>query len=72
VMGEVLRPGKYPYESGLTAMSAISTAGGLTYRASRSVVLVQRAGEDVWHEYPLTGAVLVGPGDVVRVPERYF
>jgi protein involved in polysaccharide export with SLBB domain len=72
VMGEVLRPGKYPYESGLTAMSAISTAGGLTYRASRSVVLVQRSGEDVWHEYPLTGDVLVGPGDVVRIPERYF
>lgn len=72
VMGEVLRPGKYPYESGLTAMSAISTAGGLTYRASQSVVLVQRSGEDVWHEYPLTGDVLVGPGDVVRVPERYF
>ena len=72
VMGEVLRPGKYPFESGTTAMSAISTAGGVTYRASRSVVLVQRSGEGVWHEYPLTGDVLVGPGDVVRVPERYF
>jgi protein involved in polysaccharide export with SLBB domain len=72
VMGEVLRPGKYPFESGLTAMSAITTAGGLTYRADRSVVLVQRSGEDVWHSYPLTGDVSVGPGDVVRVPERYF
>jgi protein involved in polysaccharide export with SLBB domain len=72
VMGEVLKPGKYPYESGLTAMSAITTAGGLTYRASRSAVLIQRPGEEVWHEYPLTGSVLIGPGDVIRIPERYF
>jgi protein involved in polysaccharide export with SLBB domain len=71
VMGEVFRPGKYPYESGLTAMGAVSTAGGLTYRAA-SEVLVQRSGENVWHDYPLTGDVLVGPGDVVRVPARYF
>jgi protein involved in polysaccharide export with SLBB domain len=72
VMGEVLKPGKYPYESGLNAMTAISTAGGLTYRASKSSILIQRPGEDVWHEYPLTASVSVGPGDLVRVPERYF
>jgi len=72
VMGEVLKPGKYPYESGLNAMTAISTAGGLTYRASKSAVLIQRPGEDVWHEYPLTASVLVGPGDLIRIPERYF
>jgi len=72
IMGEVLRPGKYPYESGLNALTAISTAGGLTYRASKSSVLIQRPGEDAWHEYPLTASVTVGPGDLVRIPERYF
>jgi protein involved in polysaccharide export with SLBB domain len=72
IMGEVIKPGKYPYESGLTALTAVSTAGGLTYRASKSTVLIQRPGEDVWHEYPLTASVLVGPGDLVRIPERYF
>jgi protein involved in polysaccharide export with SLBB domain len=72
VMGEVLKPGKYPYESGLNALTAISTAGGLTYRANKSTVLIQRPGEDAWHEYPLTASVTVGPGDLIRVPERYF
>jgi protein involved in polysaccharide export with SLBB domain len=72
IMGEVLRPGKYPYESGLNALTAISTAGGLTYRANKSSVLIQRPGEEAWHEYPLTASVTVGPGDLVRVPERYF
>jgi protein involved in polysaccharide export with SLBB domain len=72
IMGEVLRPGEYSYRSGLNALTAISTAGGLTYRGSKSTVLLQHAGEDVWHEYPLTAAVEVSPGDLIRVPERYF
>jgi len=72
VMGEAERPGQYPYRSGLNVLTAISTAGGLTYRASRSTVLVQHSGETVWREYALTSNVLVSPGDLIRVPERYF
>jgi polysaccharide export outer membrane protein len=72
VMGEVLTPARYPYQSGLNVLTAISTAGGLTYRASRSTVLVQHAGETVWREYPMLSSVLVSPGDLIRVPERYF
>ena len=71
-MGEAERPGQYPYRSGLNVLTAISTAGGLTYRASRSTVLVQHSGETVWREYALTSNVLVSPGDLIRVPERYF
>jgi polysaccharide export outer membrane protein len=72
VMGEVLNPGRYPYHSGLNVLTATSTAGGLTYRASRSTVLVQHSGEDVWREFPMTASVLISPGDLIRVPERYF
>jgi polysaccharide biosynthesis/export protein len=72
VMGEVLTPARYPYQSGLNVLTAISTAGGLTYRASRSIVLVQHAGETVWREYPMLSSVLISPGDLIRVPERYF
>jgi len=72
MMGEVLRPGEYAYRSGLNALTAVSTAGGLTYRANKSTVLVQHTGEEVWHEYPLTAAVLIAPGDLIRVTERYF
>jgi polysaccharide export outer membrane protein len=72
VMGEVLTPGTYPYRSGLNVLTATTTAGGLTYRASRQTVLIQHAGEEVWREYPLTASVLVSPGDLIRIPERYF
>jgi polysaccharide export outer membrane protein len=72
VLGETLRPGAYPYKSGLNVLTAITIAGGFTYRASRNSVFVQHAGETVWQEYPLSGSVLVAPGDLIRVPERYF
>src|SRR6516165_4406181 len=74
VTGEVLKPGKYPYESGLNVLTAITTAGGPTYRASRSSVQIQRGGEPSMRDYPLSSAssVPILPGDVIRVPERYF
>lgn len=72
IFGEVEKPGPIPYRSGLNALTAITTAGGLTYRGSREVILIQRAGEQVWKEYPLTSAITVMPGDLIRVPERYF
>ena len=72
VLGEALRPGAYPYTSGLNVLTAITLAGGFTYRASRTTVLVQHRGEVVWQEYPLSASVTVAPGDLIRVPERYF
>jgi polysaccharide export outer membrane protein len=72
IMGEAAHPGQYPYWSGLNVLTAISTAGGLTYRASRTTVLIERAGEDVWKEYPMVADVPVLPGDLIRIPERYF
>jgi polysaccharide export outer membrane protein len=72
IIGEVLNPGQYPYRSGLNVLTATSMAGGITYRASRQTVLVQHAGEYVWREFPATASVLISPGDLIRVPERYF
>ena len=72
VMGEAEKPGEYPYRSGLTVMSAIATAGGATYRASRSHVLIQHTWQNAWVEYPLVPEVPVAPGDIIRLPERYF
>ncbi len=53
-------------------MSAIAVAGGATYRASNSKVLIQRFGEKALTEYQLDPGIQVMPGDVVRIPERYF
>lgn len=72
VLGEVQKPGEYVFKAGLNAMSAIAVAGGQTYRASTSRVLIQRAGEPTFTELPLSPATPVYPGDLVRVPERYF
>jgi protein involved in polysaccharide export with SLBB domain len=72
IFGEVLTPGKYPYTSGLNVLTAVATAGGFTYRASKSSVLIRHAGDDVWQEYSLAAPVLLQPGDLIRVPERYF
>jgi len=72
VLGEVEKPGEYPYKSGLNVMSAIAVAGGNTYRSSTSHVLIQRAGEQGFREFPLAPTIPVYPGDLVRVPERYF
>jgi len=72
VMGEAEKPGQYPFRSGLNVLTAITTAGGLTYRASRSTVYIQHSGEQIWREYAMTSAVLIAPGDLIRIPERYF
>jgi protein involved in polysaccharide export with SLBB domain len=72
VLGEVQKPGEYQFRSGLNVLSAIAVAGGATYRASTSTVVIQRAGVTELKEFPQSPTVLVMPGDVVRVPERYF
>lgn len=72
IFGEVLTPGRYAYTDGLDVLGAVATAGGFTYRASRSSVLIRRPGEQVWQEYSLANPQPIEPGDVIRVPERYY
>jgi protein involved in polysaccharide export with SLBB domain len=72
VTGEVQKPGEFAYKSGLNVLTAIAIAGGPTYRANRSSVQIQREGETSMRDYPLSVSVPILPGDVIRVPERYF
>ena len=72
ILGEVGRPGTYPYTSGLTVLNAVATAEGFTYRANQRVVYIRRAGEDAESQYPLTSTTLVRPGDTIRIGERIF
>jgi polysaccharide export outer membrane protein len=72
VLGEVAKPGEYQFRNGLNVLSAIAIAGGATYRANNSKVLIQRSGSTQVAEYPQSPTVMVMPGDVVRIPERYF
>ena len=72
ILGEIAKPGEYPFKGGLDVMSAIALAGGSTYRGSRSLVMIKHADESQFREYPLSPAIPVLPGDLIRLPERYF
>lgn len=72
IVGEVDKPGAYPYTGGLTVLSAIAIAGGTTYRANQSRVLIQHAGEDSMHEYNTDLPIPILPGDIIQIPRRYI
>lgn len=72
VMGEVRNVGEFAFKPGLNVVTAILIAGGYGPRASTSRVYIKRASEIEEKEYPAQASVPVHPGDIVRVPERYF
>jgi len=72
ILGEVEKPGAYPYTGGLNVLSAIAIAGGTTYRANRSKIYIQHAGENGLKEYVASAAIPIMPGDVIQIPRRYF
>jgi polysaccharide biosynthesis/export protein len=72
IVGEVEKPGAYPYTGGLTALSAIAIAGGATYRADQSKVEIQHPSESEMHEYDMSEPIPILPGDIIKVPRRYF
>jgi protein involved in polysaccharide export with SLBB domain len=72
VIGEVTKAGEYPFKNGMNVISAVAVAGGYSYRASNATVYIRRAEEPVERAYEASNAVMVYPGDIVRVPERFF
>ena len=72
ILGEVDKPGAYPYIGGLNVMSAIAIAGGQTYRADQSKVLIQHVGEATMHSYDLDWPIPIMPGDIIQIPRRYI
>ncbi len=68
VLGEVAKPGGYPYASGMRVLNAVALAGGYTYRANQSYVIVTRHGVD----RKATPEMAIQPDDIIRVPERFF
>jgi len=72
IVGEVLKPGEYPYANGMTAASAVALAGGFTPKAVESVLYVRHQGETGEHQLAATDASPIRPGDVVRVESTTF
>lgn len=72
ILGEVTRPGEYPYSSGLTVLNAVATAEGFTYRANQRFVLIKGADTNEEIRVELKPSLRVQPGDTIRVVERFF
>jgi protein involved in polysaccharide export with SLBB domain len=72
ILGEVNKPGEYPFENGMTVLNAVALAGGYTYRADQSTVYVRRKGSLREESAPADDRTQVFPGDTVRVDERIF
>ncbi len=72
ILGEVNTPGQYPYRPGMTALTAISIAGGFTYRGCPDYVGVTRDTGGSAAQYRAPTCALVQPGDVITVFERRF
>jgi protein involved in polysaccharide export with SLBB domain len=72
VVGEVQKPGSYPYVTDLTVLDAIATAGGETYRANMSAFYIKREKDGRIVRVAATQESRLQPGDTVMVRERYF
>lgn len=72
ILGEVESPGSYPYVSGMTVLNAVALASGFTYRASENKIEVTRRVNGVEQEFRIAITDSVLPGDIIRVPERFF
>lgn len=72
ILGEVNKPGEYPYTNNLTVLNAVATAEGFTYRADTRRVYIKRADGVGEQPFPLTTATQVAPGDTIRIGERFF
>lgn len=72
ILGEVQRPGQYPYVPGMSVLTAVSIAGGYTFRAdTKKAAILRPTGSSVTKG----GAgpdTLVQPGDTVSIPEAWF
>jgi protein involved in polysaccharide export with SLBB domain len=72
MIGEIGRQGAFPYVSCLRVIQAVALAGGFTRRASRNNITIKRFFAESSEEEYVTEDTLVEPGDVIRVPERWF
>jgi polysaccharide export outer membrane protein len=71
ILGEVNRPGSYPYVSGMTVLNGVALAGGFSSRAKKKGIFITR-GDREKKELSATLESVILPGDIIEVPERFF
>jgi polysaccharide export outer membrane protein len=71
-VGEVQKPGSYPYVTDMNVLNAVATAGGQTYRANMGRFYIKRQVDGQVVRVSATQESRLQPGDTVVVRERYF
>jgi polysaccharide export outer membrane protein len=72
ILGEVTRPGSYPYSSGLTVAAAVAEAGGFTPHADRRRAIIERKTRGGTQEGRVGEGSAVRPDDIITVPQTIF
>ena len=72
ILGEVNKPGGYPYVNGMTAEAAVAIAEGYTDRAKKRMVRLTRRFGGVNSTVMVPTDYPVQPGDTIYVLERFF
>jgi protein involved in polysaccharide export with SLBB domain len=72
ILGEVNRPGSYPYVVNLTVAGAVSISGGYTYRANEDFAVIERKQNGGVIKGRAEPTTRILPDDIIRISERYF
>lgn len=72
ILGEVNKPGQYPYQTGMTLEGAVALAGGYSYRAQQKHVFIRPENGGGEARVEASPELAVRPGDTIRVAERFF
>jgi protein involved in polysaccharide export with SLBB domain len=68
ILGEVQRPGHYPYVPGMSLMTAVAVAGGYTFRANTKKAIITRTAK----KGEASADTPVMPGDMIQIRESWF
>jgi len=72
ILGEIKKPGNYPYVAGISVLNAVAMAGGYTYRADKDDIFIKRASDSSGREQKATAETTILPGDIITIKERFF
>lgn len=72
ILGEVEKPGQYPYVEGMTLLQLVAQAGGFTYRANRGTIKLRGEAEKKETKQKISGIAALSPGDTIVIMQRYF
>ena len=73
VLGEVVTPGKFPFEPGVSVIQGIARAGGINERGSERRIQLKRLGKDgQYRVVPVKPGDPIQVDDIIRVKESIF